>query len=69
VSKVSRSEAGIPGWAVVAVAVGGVLVGVWLIGAVMSAVGFLFKLALSIGVIVVIAWLLVSALTRGSRQT
>jgi hypothetical protein len=68
VSEGTRSETGMPGWVAVAIAVIVVVVGIWLIGAVMSAIGFLVKLALSVAVIAVIAWFLINAVTKGSNR-
>jgi len=68
VSNVSRPDTGTPGWVVVTVVVAGVFAAIWVLGLVLSAIGFVIKLALSVAVLAAAAWFIVNALTGGSRR-
>ena len=67
-SNVSRSDTGTPGWVVVTVVVAGVFAAIWVLGLVLSAIGFIIKLALSVAVLAAAAWFIVNALTGKSRR-
>jgi hypothetical protein len=68
VSNVSRPDTGTPGWVVATVVVAGVFAAIWVLGLVLSAIGLLIKVVLSIAVLAAAAWFIVNALTGGSRR-
>jgi len=67
VSELERPGAGLPGWVVATLAIGGVLAAFWVVGVVMAAIGLLVRLALAVVVVVLIAAFVVSKL-EGDRH-
>ncbi len=67
-SNVDRPDTGTPGWVVVTVVVAGIFAAIWVLGLVLSAIGLIIKLVLSVAVLAAAAWFIVNALTGGSRR-
>lgn len=67
-SNVSRPDTGTPGWVVLAVGVAGVFAAIWVLGLVLSAIGLIIKLVLSVAVLAAAAWFIVNALTGNKRR-
>ena len=65
---VSRTGSGPPAWLVVAGGVVAVLAVIWVVGLVISAISFVVKLAVSVGLLVLVAWVVVTALTGGRSR-
>ena len=65
---VSRAESGPPAWLVVVGGVVAVLAVFWVIGLVISAISFVVKLVVSVGLLVLVAWVVVTALTSGRSR-